>query len=200
VEAIANQPLQSFATVPIEAVRLQAENGARRLATHSEDFRNKASALVEQGLVQGLGVRKVAGVMRSLLGTTKGKAESLVRTETLAAHNDAALANYSRNSIQYVQLFATADRRLCPICAARNQQVYKLGESQPPLHPKCRCQISPYIPAAVELGLIDAEWSQKFRADAIAKLKAEGGEPDNGPSPFEKAAGQTKAPVPFWKP
>ena len=200
VKAIANETLKSFVGVPIEALKFQAEDGVKRLARHGEEFASRASAVVEMGLIQGWGARKVASQLRAELGVTKGRAESIARTETASAQNSAIEANLKANNFELFQVFATSDEKACSTCSYRNQQVYKMGEPTPPYHPKCRCSITPVRQAWLEAGLIDVAWSQKYREDGLAELAEQGKQPNTGISPFEKAAGLTTAPKPIWKP
>jgi SPP1 gp7 family putative phage head morphogenesis protein len=193
--AIANERLQDFATVPLEAVRMQAENGMGRLYRYDQDFRSKASAIVEIGLVLGQGPQRIARSLRQELGTTKANLERIARTESISAHNQAIAANLKRNGYELVQIFATVDDRVCATCAARNQLIYKLEEIAVPFHPYCRCVIVPFDRRWVEAGLVDEEWSRKFREEAIAQVEAQGKKLNEGLSPFEKMNGMKKPPV-----
>lgn len=200
VRAIANEKLANFASVPLEAVRMQAENGLKRLSRHTEEFRTKSSAIVELGLVQGHGSRRMATALRSQLGITKGNAERLARTEAVSSHNQAIAANLQRNGYDLVQVFATVDDRVCATCAARNQNIYKINEISAPFHPFCRCVIVPMSQRWIDAGLVDEAWSRRFKETAIAELAKQGKKPGYGVSSFEKASGLTQPPTPIWKP
>jgi len=197
--AIANQSLQMTANVPIEALQNQATEGMTRLRNHTNAFADKASTIVTQGLIQGWGTDKIASLLQRELGVVRHKAETIARTESLSASNAAIAATLAANDYTLFQFFATKDDRVCPFCSARNQNVYKLGESQPPLHPRCRCVMVGFKQEHLALGLIDTAWSQNFREGAIAELKAQGLEPNDGLAPFEKANG-FEAPVAIWEP
>lgn len=199
VQAIANETLKTFAQVPVAAVRFAAQNAVRRLKNHGEEFREKVSTLVIQGLIQGWGTDAIAREMRRELSVTQSKAVMIARTEVLAANNDAAQAAYAANGIEAFQLIATLDDRTCPYCAARNMRVYKLGESQPPLHPHCRCYSLPWKQEWQRLGLTNDAWASQYRQKALTDLKTQGLEPKDGASPFEKANGQESA-TPLWTP
>lgn len=186
----------ALSNIPIEAVALQARDGLERLKRHSADFRQKTSAIVEQGLIQGWGPAKVADLLRSELAVTKSKAETLARTEILSALNDSAQQRYKDNGIEAVQVICTIGD-VCPYCAARNTQVYPVGKIRVPFHPRCRCILLPYRPAWQEKGLTDDEFLQRYRGDRLRDLEAAGGKPNNGVTPFEKAAGLTTPPKPL---
>jgi SPP1 gp7 family putative phage head morphogenesis protein len=192
-----DSPIRQFTGIPLDAVALQAENGLKRLYRHSDEFASRASAIVEQGLIQQWGARRVGDVIRSQLETTKFSAERIARTEVLSSLNDAAQQRYKENGVDGVTLIPIADDRTCKLCVARAGLVYAVGTVRVPLHPLCRCMVVPQSSKWRELGLIDEDFISEFRVGAIAGLK---GEPDNGVSPFEKMAGVTTPPQPIWKP
>jgi SPP1 gp7 family putative phage head morphogenesis protein len=198
-KSIGNEDLGDFDGIPLEALRFQAEQGVDRLIQHGKAFAGRASSIVEIGLTTGAGPKKVAAELRKQLGVTKGKAVALARTETLSSHSQAAQAAYQRAGLEYFQLISTRDARTCPICADRNMRVYQMGESSPPIHVQCRCFPLPWKSEWQEQGLSGDEWAADFRAGAIAELESIGRKPDNGPSPFEKAAG-LPAPKAIWSP
>lgn len=199
-QAIANQPLKATTGVPVDALRFAAENAVKRLSKHDQEFQEKATAIVGQGLIQNWGVQRSTRLLRQELGITKGKAERIIRTETLAATNEAAQASFKEAGIKHFQFIATQDDRLCPFCAARNLKVFKLGQSVPPIHPYCRCFSMPWMESWVDEGLLDVEWQKQYREDSLRELESTGKQLNNGLSPFEKAAGLTKPPKPVWEP
>lgn len=194
-----SQAVAALSNVNIEAAALQARDGADRLRRYSEEFRGRASAIVEQGLIQGWGPARVADLMRRELGTTKSKAETLARTEVLSALNDAAQQRYAENGLQYFQWIATPSEASCKYCISRNMQVFRLG-TKIPSHPRCRCVAAPYDKRWQDLGLTDDAFAKEYRDRLIDDADKLGVKPDAGVTPFEKYAGLTKAPKPFWSP
>ena len=188
--ALGDRRLMPFSEIPMDAVVAQARDGVRRLAGHGAAFASKASAVVEQGLIQGWGARRVGTALRSELGVTKSKAETIARTEVMSAYNSAAKARYERSGIELGQWLATRSDRLCPVCASRNMQIYPLNSMRVPAHPRCRCVILPVSPNWD----LDQKFAAQYRDDTLAELQANGLKPDYGPSPFERAAGLSKAP------
>jgi SPP1 gp7 family putative phage head morphogenesis protein len=197
IRAIANESLQPFAGVPLDAVRLQAETSAARLYRWSDDFKLKISGVVEMGLAAGSSPQKIATALRSELGIVRGRAEAIARTESLSAFNLAAQSRYQAQGISHVQLIATADNRICPYCAGRNGNVYRLGDIAVPLHVRCRCFLTPWKPEWAAAGLTDDAWVSEFRARAIAELSEAGQQPNYGLAPFERANGRTEPPTPI---
>jgi SPP1 gp7 family putative phage head morphogenesis protein len=192
--------VQAVATVPMETVRYAAEEQTRYLARWGEEFASRAAAIVEMGLIQGWGTQKLVKPLMEQLGVTKIRAEMISRTATISASNTAAVAHFKANGVPWLQWVATADDRLCPTCAARNGNVYRLEDTKPPAHGRCRCFVTPIKPKYFELGLVDENWYRQFHEKGIEELKAHKKEPNHGVSPFEKGAGLTKAPKPIWTP
>lgn len=192
--------VKSTATIPIEAIGIAADLAYNRLEKHGADFAGRATALITMGLTQGWGVQRVAREMRSVLGIAKGRAEVIVRTETMNALNGASQQNYQQNGIEQVQVIGTADSRICRYCAGRNGNVYELGKITVPIHPRCRCYLAPFSMEWLRLGLTDAQWLEDFREEGIRLLAAQGQQPETGVSPFEKAAGMTNPPPVLWQP
>lgn len=148
----------------IEAAAFAAKNAYGRLKNHSEEFRAKASALISLNLSLGISSQKTAVELRKQFNITKFKAETIARTETIAALNEAAVFFYKENDIDYIQLFATADTDTCSFCLGRNQWIYEIDAIKVPLHPRCRCYLTP-----VRLEWLDEkfkEWSKNYRQKA----------------------------------
>lgn len=179
----------------LKAIAYQSQDASKRLYRHSTDFQLAASRVIEQGLVGGSGVAKVAEQLRRELGVTKSKAETIARTESMSAMDSATRDTYRKNGIEYVQRIGTQDDRICPICASRVGNVYPVDKAVAVTHPRDRCYNICFSPAWVELGLVDMDWLQNHRAETIAALGDKS--PDYGPSPFERMAGQLPI-KPVW--
>lgn len=191
--------VRAFAGINLEAAALQARDGVRRLYRYNDEFKSKASAIVEQGLIQGWGARRVAGVLADEMGIAKYNAERIARTEVLSALNDSAQMRYQQNNVEGVQWLTTRGE-VCPYCVARNMQVYEVGKVRMPAHPFCRCIWLPWRREWQELGLTDDAFSNEYVRDRLADLRAQGKEPNPGLTPFERAAKLTEPPTPIWKP
>lgn len=199
VRAVGNESAIGFAQVPVEAVAFAAQNAYQRLSRHSDDFREKASTIVTQGLIQGWGTDEIARQLRGAADITRSRAETIARTEALAAHNEAAQAAYAQHGLEAFQFIATADDRTCPYCSARNMRVYKMGESQPPVHPRCRCYSLPWSDRWQRAGLTRDDWATRYRNEALAALEDMGSSPNYGPTPFEQL-NNLPVPTPIWSP
>lgn len=170
------------AKIPIEVVGEAAKNAGALVVGKTDAFKSEARFIITQGLSTGVGGRKIAQQLRQRLGVTKGRAEAIARTEVNRAQSNAAKANYRANGLEYFQLIATADGRLCPYCGARNGNVYRHDEMQVPLHVNCRCYAAPFSPSWQEEGLTNDQWVKDFKEEGIDLLSKQGIKINNGPT------------------
>jgi SPP1 gp7 family putative phage head morphogenesis protein len=125
-----------------------------------QDLKNVTEAMdtgisrsLSMGLANGWGPREIAREMLDEvddIGITR--ARMIARTETVWAHNEAALNVYEEAGLEGVTVeveWSTAFHNVCPDCADLQGRVFTLDEAReihPPLHPNCRCSL---IPAGV---------------------------------------------------
>lgn len=140
-------------SVPIDATLSAARQAHGYLRKHGERFAETSAEIIAAGVAEGRSTDKVVREVRDRLGVVKTRAEIITRTELLRAYNDASNRYYSANGIDLVLYYATADDRSCPTCAPRGGQIYKRTEITVPIHPRCRCFLSPWDP---DLASIDA--------------------------------------------
>lgn len=179
-------------------VAARATQTSARLAHHGQAFALKTEELVIDGIVRGRGWGRTASELRREVGTTRWKAEQLVRTESVSASTDARLDTYAENGVECSQWMSTMDDVVCGYCAARAGKVYKLADVVLPAHPSCRCYAAPWKKEWQELGLTDDSWMTEHHRETLAR--AQGKPTGSKPSPFEKAAGMATAPTAVWSP
>ncbi|BAZ19405.1 hypothetical protein NIES4073_02750 (plasmid) [Kalymmatonema gypsitolerans NIES-4073] len=189
--------VKPFADVPIEAVVSASKNAYERLQRHGETFASTATAIIDQGLIQGWGTQKIRQPLQQQLGITKSRAEMIARTETIAAYNDAADQRYTDAEIEGVLWIAIGDKRVCSYCLSRHMKVYKRGSMRPPLHPSCRCTLAPVNMAWIEAGIVDVNTLRSERQRALEEAIVD---PKEEPAPFERAAGIKSLPKPIYIP
>ncbi|MFZ9568590.1 MAG: minor capsid protein [Vulcanococcus sp.] len=164
------------------------------------DLRGRIIGGVEFHLAQGDSWRQLRKTLQNSVELTKSRAQTVARTEMAAAMVEGSKLRYEAEGIEQVQWQAVGSSRTCGYCAPRHGKVYRLGEVVAPAHPNCRCTVTPWDPEWEELGLIDPQEEAKARAEVLADLEAAGKKPISGPSPFEKALGQERAPKALWSP
>ncbi|MBE9172877.1 minor capsid protein [Cyanobium sp. LEGE 06143] len=131
--------------VPLESAVAMARESRRYLQRHGEEFANTAAELLTSGILEGRSNQEIERVLRSRLDVVKNAAEVIVRTESIRAYSAARHDRFKAAGIDYVQYWATADDRTCPICRPRAGLKYRVGELQLPVHPRCRCTSTPWV-------------------------------------------------------
>jgi len=145
-------------SIPLDATVSAAAQAKGYLRKHGETFATKAAEVVAKGIAEGRATDSMVQDMRLRLGVVKSRADVIVRTETLRAYNDASNNYYANQGIDLVMYYATADDRSCPYCAPRAGKIYKRQEIKVPLHPRCRCFLSPWDP---DIAQMDPDYTAK---------------------------------------
>ena len=190
---IFEQGIATFAPrIPIEVAASAAEQAINRLEKHGKDFASAAAVTITQGILQRWSIDQTLRALRSSQDIARANAEMIVRTETLSAYNIAAVAMYQENGVEYVIRYATADDRVCVVCAGRAGEITAIGKEQATLHPRCRCYFAPFKKQWVKAGVFDLgaldTFAEQVRASHPTPEKLNG----NGLSSFEKLAGMTQ--------
>lgn len=73
----------------------------------------------------------------------RNRAETVARTETHIAAGEARDRTFRRVGVGFVRHVATADEGVCEFCAPRMACLYYIGSVKTPIHPNCRCGLSP---------------------------------------------------------
>lgn len=143
-------------SIPLEATVAAAAQAKGYLRKHGEAFATTSAEIVAQGVAEGRPNDALVQDMRLRLGVVKSRAETIVRTEALKAYSEASNTYYAAQGIDLVSFYVGADDRACPVCSARAGRIYKRSEIKVPLHPRCRCFLSPWDP---ELAAVDPKYA-----------------------------------------
>ena len=125
-------------------------------------------------------VRRLTGTKRNgyrdgAFETTRRGAEAITRTAITHVTARAREMTYKDNDevVKGVQFLATLDLRTTEICAANDQQVFKVGEGpRPPLHIRCRSTTVPVLKSWKELGIDLKEAPPGTRASMNGQVPA----------------------------
>jgi SPP1 gp7 family putative phage head morphogenesis protein len=177
-------------SIPLEATAAAAAQAKGYLRKHGERFATTSAEIVAQGVAEGRPTSSMIQDMRSRLGVVKARAEAIVRTESLRAYNEASNTYYATQGIDLVSFYVGADDRACPVCSVRAGRIYKRSEIRVPLHPRCRCFLSPWDP---DLATVD----QKYAAGPL-RHRAEVARETQNPLSDDliRAVFEAQAPVP----
>jgi SPP1 gp7 family putative phage head morphogenesis protein len=98
-------------------------------------------------LATGVDSRTLARTLKARLphinDAFRNRAETVARTETHIAAGEARERTFCRVGAGFVRWVATADDRVCEWCAPRMGCLYYAGSVKTPIHPNCRCALSP---------------------------------------------------------
>lgn len=194
--AIASNLDPTFTESEIAADVSRAEDAARRLYRHIEDFRSIAIATITLAIQQQWTVNRVQEQLALGTGRLKGRvSDNIAKTEGQTALVAASAAVYAlmEGAGQYDIWNVSYSEPTCSRCIARDGNVYKRGDAHIPLHGRGRCYWAPY----------NAKWDDKaYRAqrhrEGLQVLRDAGLSPDYSASPFERAIGLS-APVAYLK-
>ncbi|MHC5755940.1 MAG: minor capsid protein [Nostoc sp.] len=158
VQAIAPDSIILPSTVPVEALKSAVSDAMTWLTGTGAEFKAAARQVIAQGLIQNKGIAWTTGILRRNLGVSKRNAESIARTATLQATDQATREAYEANAIGYTQRVSAEDERVCGFCALRCGNIYRLEEAFAILHVRCRCYLMPVKTEWIASGLVDLEW------------------------------------------
>ena len=179
---------QVAVTIPVEAVTAAARQARGYLEKHGRTFSTTAAEVLAQGIAEGRPTELITKDLKRRLRVTKTRAEVIVRTESLRAHNEASRNYYAQNGIELVMYFATSDDRTCEVCTSQAGNVFKRNAITVPRHPRCRCYLAPYSDDVFD---IDPEYDlmrKKHRQEVLSYARSKGVDLSYGPASFEELA------------
>jgi len=130
----------------IEAMGILKANSLSLVKALGTDAKKDIIRIISEGYMNGWGIPQMSREIRGKVGTmTRYRADMIARTETIRAYNEAARNTYKKAGVKKYIWVAAYGERTCPECADRDGNIYDMDDSPPPLHPNCRCSISPVI-------------------------------------------------------
>lgn len=179
---------QIAVTVPVEAVTAAARQARGYLERHGRSFSTAAAEVLAQGIAEGRPTDEITNDLKRRLRLTKVRAETIVRTESLKAHNEASRNYYAQNGIELVMYFATSDDRTCPVCTSQAGNVFKRNAISVPRHPRCRCYLAPYSDDVFDIDPQYDRMRKEHRAEVLRYARTKGVDLSYGPASFESFA------------
>lgn len=143
-------------SIPLDATVAAAAQAKGYLVKHGTKFAYESSNLVAQGIAEGRPTNDIVKDLRLRLSIVKSRADVIARTESLRAYAAASNQYYAAHGIDLVLFYTTSDDRSCAVCAARAGRIYKRSEIKVPLHPRCRCTLSPWD---AEIAAVDPDYA-----------------------------------------
>jgi SPP1 gp7 family putative phage head morphogenesis protein len=147
----------AFDVTDQHAVDWARKHAAELVQGVSKASRDEIRELVETTFEEQISVDDLADEIERVVGD-EARAESIARTETIAASNRGQQEAWSQATSaglltgdEQQEWITTPDDRLCPVCESMDGQVVGLDESftddegnaydGPPAHPNCRCAL-----------------------------------------------------------
>lgn len=127
----------------------------------TQDVREQIKDELKRGYVMGESISDIAKRLRNtklnkgVWPSIEKRAEVIARTEILRASNQGALYVYQQYQVKRVNWLTAMDERVCPRCGPLNHKLFPIDQipgRAPPLHPRCRCFITPHIVTTEEEG------------------------------------------------
>jgi len=122
------------------------------------------AATIPQAGQPVLSRRELQQQIERTLNVAKVRAETIARTETTYAYNQARVQVFKQSSIvSHVRFLAIDDARTTDICRSRNGMLIPIGETsiiaanKPPLHFRCRSMLSPVMTA---INPMHSQWAE----------------------------------------
>ena len=143
--------MDSFTSaVATSKVELLATRTFEQLRGISGAMSQQLSTVLADGLVAGIGPRKIAGIMsKTVDDITKKRALVIARTEIIYAHAEGQLDELQAQGLDKVSVLAewstAADERVCGLCGSLEGVMMTVKEARGliPRHPNCRCMWIP---------------------------------------------------------
>lgn len=120
-----------------------------RIWMHQDLLRNEIDKSLQQALISGRSMERLARDIRNAFGTSTKNAQRLMRTEIRRMQTDVAAESYKKNGNEKYEYMALGQHP-CDICSSMNGKVYnvkdmEVGLNAPPMHPNCMCSTAPYV-------------------------------------------------------
>lgn len=122
----------------------RGDNFSGRLWKNQKKLAVSLNDVLLTGLQQGKTVTEIAIALHNRMGQGFNECHRLVRTETMHYLNDAALHRHKDAGVEYVQIWAALDERMCKTCESYHEKIYLIDKCPAvPFHANCRCTILP---------------------------------------------------------
>jgi SPP1 gp7 family putative phage head morphogenesis protein len=111
----------------------------------TDDVNKRIVSELTDGMMKGEGADLLARRLADAIDTIGiNRARMMARTETMYSLNQATMTRFYQQGVDKVEWIAGADGRCCDECLANNGKVWPITSVPSiPVHPQCRCSLSP---------------------------------------------------------
>lgn len=136
-------------------------------------LKSELDKLLQTGLIQGQNPRVLARHLKERFGVSQYNAERLMRTEMARVQSEASKRSMEENGFEEYEFMA--EGTACPICRAIDGKHYRVkdmlpGTNSAPMHPNCRCAVTPYMDRKAFENWIEEKSIEKDSDSGIIKL------------------------------
>lgn len=151
---------------------------------YKTELQNDLEKMLVRSFTRGENPRVMARELKKRFEVTGYQAERLARTETARLQTAIQKDSIESNGIEQYEYIA--EPTACHLCRPLDGKIYRLdklvvGENASPIHPSCRCRISPYVSSKtmyddwLKAGIIDKDEYQSataFKKDYDSEFEA----------------------------
>ena len=139
------------------AARWSGKNYSQRIWKNTRLLSNTIKRTVTAGVHRGLSIPQLSRMVDEKMQSGYRNAVRLVRTEMNFVNNQAHADSMKDAGVEAYEFIATLDGRTSQMCRERDGESFLLSEKQvgynyPPLHPRCRSTVAPYIEGVSKSG------------------------------------------------
>ena len=155
--SVALSKLDTAGVEKVLASRWSGKNFSQRIWTNTRLLSNTLRETVATGVHRGLSIQEMSRMIDDKMQSGYRNAVRLIRTEMNFVNNQAHADSMRDAEIDSYEFIATLDNRTSMKCRARDGEVYPLEEKSvgfnyPPLHPRCRSTVAPFIEGVSKRG------------------------------------------------
>ena len=126
------------------------KNFSDRIWSNKEKLVNNLHAELTQCIIRGEDPQKAIDRLSQTMEVNKRQAGNLIMTETAAMSAAAQKDCFKELNVQEFEIVETLDSRTCEICQDMDgkhflMSDFRIGETAPPFHPRCRGCTCPYF-------------------------------------------------------
>lgn len=132
------------------AARWSGKNYSERIWKNTHLLSRTVRETIATGVHRGLSIEQLSRRLDAKMHAGYSNAERLVQTEMNFVNNQARADSMEAAGIMWYEFIAVMDNRTSAMCRSRDGESYPLEEKSvgfnyPPLHPRCRSTVAPYI-------------------------------------------------------
>ena len=148
--SVAISKVEKIAAEKILAARWSGKNFSKRIWDNTRLLSGVLRETITTGVHRGLSIPKLSQMIEGKMNAGYKNAVRLVRTEMNFVNNQAHADSMAAAEIAAYEFIATLDNRTSAPCRSRDGETFLLSEktvgfNYPPLHPRCRSTVAPFI-------------------------------------------------------